>query len=89
MFSSAHARPFAPMLWPLVCAALLLTACDRNQDNGNADMLSGQGAQDGSLDASTMDALTSAQEPAMDVTAAMAAQDTAQTAPAPAAAPKP
>ena len=71
-----------PAFWiaPLVGACLVLSACNRNSDNSNSDVLAGQGAHDGSLDASTMDALTSAQEPAMDVTAAVAAEQNAKAA---------
>ena len=60
------------------CALLILPACNRNNDNNAQDVAAGQSARDGSLDASTMDALTSAQEPAMDVTEAMAAEQNAK-----------
>ena len=71
---------------PILSAHLLLTACDRNKDTNNGEILAVQGANDGSLDASTMDALTNAHEPAMDVTAALAAEENAKAA-APASTP--
>ena len=83
MPSSLAARHFALLL---LGAGLVLSGCDRNSDSNSNDVIAGQSARDGSLDASTMDALTGAQEPAMDVTAAIAAEEKVKANSTPAAA---
>lgn len=84
IMQSSRRKQRSRILACLFALALPLAACERNSDT-SGDMPTGQAARDGSLDASTMDALTSAQQPAMDVTAALADEQPAKPAATPAA----